>query len=435
MKKAIIGLMVLLFSVNAYAGLIDISTLSDDSQVSYAYFNTAMATIKNEFNGSIESINIADSTITVDDMAASSSPAQREGDHFNSYTKSGMLPATDATLTSDISAGVSYVKSDAGLMYRISTDATSKTYTASKDTWVYIDTDGAFQYEVVATDAEQPATPSNGLLLAKVVTDADNITSVTDARTLSISLGGNDDFVINGLKLLWDGATDRFSVDAGVVYVNTTRVAKTSAVGLNVGTAGNYINGASERATDTWIHVYADTDGNIKLDDNAPDYHDASGNTTGVKHYFKNGSDYWRYIGSVRLDAVGSGNIRGFWWQGTGNDITIMLDVPVSVTTTTSNGVWSSAVDCSDGIPPTSELGIFGMYARDDDAARGVWIRPNGTTWATGEENGIYAASATPNYIAGQRICATDSSQQIQNYNDVNDDGTGIDVEGYYFSR
>jgi hypothetical protein len=394
-----------------------------------------MATIKNEFNGSIESINIADSTITVDDMAASSSPAQREGDHFNSYTKSGMLPATDATLTSDISAGVSYVKSDAGLMYRISTDATSKTYTASKDTWVYIDTDGAFQYEVVATDAEQPATPSNGLLLAKVVTDADNITSVTDARTLSISLGGNDDFVINGLKLLWDGATDRFSVDAGVVYVNTTRVAKTSAVGLNVGTAGNYINGASERATDTWIHVYADTDGNIKLDDNAPDYHDASGNTTGVKHYFKNGSDYWRYIGSVRLDAVGSGNIRGFWWQGTGNDITIMLDVPVSVTTTTSNGVWSSAVDCSDGIPPTSELGIFGMYARDDDAARGVWIRPNGTTWATGEENGIYAASATPNYIAGQRICATDSSQQIQNYNDVNDDGTGIDVEGYYFSR
>ncbi|RKY29621.1 MAG: hypothetical protein DRP74_08520, partial [Candidatus Omnitrophota bacterium] len=65
---------------------------------------------------------------------------------------------------------------------RIVTSVTSHTYTASKDTWVYIDKNGAFQFVEVNNGASQPTTPTNSLLLAKVVTDSDNITSVEDKR-------------------------------------------------------------------------------------------------------------------------------------------------------------------------------------------------------------------------------------------------------------
>ena len=444
MKRFILGLILLLgFSLNAEAGLISIQTLSNDSQISYTYFNTAMNTIKNEFNGNIESANIKDGTIAIADMATAASPAQREGDHFNAYTKSGMLPATSTApdLFSDISAGVSYVKSDAGLLYRVATDATAKTYTATKDTWVYIDINGAFQYEVLTNGAAQPTTPANSLILAKVVTDGDNITSVTDYRTLAISLGGSDDFYIKGLGLLWDLATDRMSADTGVVYVGTTRIAKVARTGLNVGTASDYINGASERAVSTWIYVYVNDEGSIKLDNNAPDYHDTDGNTTGIKYYFKNGTDYWRIIAEVRLNATGSGNIGGFYESGDGRDV--MHNIPINITTTVSAAAWSAATSCATAMPSTSTMGIFGMHVAQTTgggADAGVWIRPNGSTWAasgggvaTGAENGIYIqAGDTPNQaIGGQRWCMTDTSQRIQYYNEDTTDEQDIDVEGY----
>lgn len=312
MKKLFALLLAIFVSGTAHAGLISVATLSNDSQVSYQTINTANNTIKNCINGNIESINIKDGTIVVTDMASSSSPAQREGDHFNAYTKSGMLPVTATGLTSDISAGTSYVKSDAGLMYRVVTAATSKTYTATKDTWVYIDTNGAFQYVEQAIGTAQPTTPSNSLLLAKVVTDGTDITTVTDHRVTSISLGEQDDKYIKGLNLLWT-ATDRLSVDSGVTYVGSSRVAKTTATGLNVGTAGDYVTGVSERGTSKWIYVYAKSDGSIKLDDTAPSYHDYSGTTVGTKYYLKDASDnYWRILGRIRLDATGSGDVLKF---------------------------------------------------------------------------------------------------------------------------
>lgn len=311
MKKLLLFVCFMLIIGRTEADLISISILSNDSQISYNYFNTAFNTVKNCLNGNIESVNLKDATITIDDMASSASPGQREGDHFNAYTKSGMLPADDVAgslLTSNISAGTSYVESDAGVLYRVVTSATSKTYTASKDTWVYIDINGAFGYTEQALGAAQPSTPSNSLLLAKVVTNGTEITSITDHRTLSISLGAADDFYIKGMNLNWV-STERLSIDTGVVYAGTTRIAKTSYTSLNVGTAGDYITGASERGTSKVLYVYANEAGNLKLDDNAPDYHDASGNTTGLKYYYKYGTNYYRKLGKLYLNATGSGNI------------------------------------------------------------------------------------------------------------------------------
>lgn len=431
MKRILLTFFILLsMTLNSHAGLISISTLSNDSQVSYTYLNTSFNTIKNVINGGLDSDNIEDGSIGIDDMATAASPAQREGDHFNAYTKTGMLPATDTDLTSDISAGVSYVKSDAGLLYRIATDATAKTYTASKDTWVYIDSNGAFQYEEVANGAAQPSTPSNSLILAKVVTDGDNITSVVDQRTLSISLGTSEDFYIKGLRLLWDLATDRLSVDTGVVYIGTTRIAKTSVTGLNIGTAGDYTDGASDRGTDKQIYVYCDTDGNIKMNENVPNRHDTSGTTTGILYYYYDGAEYWRHIGEFYLNSTGSGNIAGFYDL---DGKTVRLNSPVSITTTPSAALWSAALDCGDGIPATSVLGIFGLQSSQGSSGAGIWVRPNGSNWSTDNGNGIYvsAGGASAMTIGGERWCATDSSQQINYQNDTGDDGCAIDVEGY----
>lgn len=441
MKKLIFILIGLMICGTAHAGLIDITVLSSDSQVSYSYFNTAFNTIKNEINGALDDANIEDGTITIDDMATAASPAQREGDHFNAYTKSGHLPATDTDLSSDISAGVSYVKSDAGLMYRISTDATSKTYTASKNTWTYIDSNGAFQYVEVAVDAAQPTTPANSLLLAKVVTDADNITSVSDERTLSISLGVNDDFHISGMKLLYT-ATDRLSVDCGICYNGSTRLAKVDTTGLNVGTAGNYINGSSERGTNKDIYVYIDDSGSIKLDDDDPDYHDTSGTTTGTKHYFLNGSDYWRFLGQVHLDGTGSGNVIPFDMTGENNTVTVMYTTPPHITGTVPASATWTTLSCDNLVPPTSTLGIFGLAVGNGGGnSVSLFIRPKDTSWTLDTGSSIGGTSnssiAGPD-TASQRHCATDEDQEIEYYLDTSPAGSewvSINMEGYVYNR
>ncbi|MEN6583061.1 MAG: hypothetical protein ABFD54_11475 [Armatimonadota bacterium] len=61
---------------------------------------------------------------------------------------------------------------------------TKATFAASKDTYIYLSASG-FVYQPVANNAVEPAQPANTLKLAKVVTDAHLITSVSDMRTIN----------------------------------------------------------------------------------------------------------------------------------------------------------------------------------------------------------------------------------------------------------
>lgn len=178
MKKITVIILSLLLITKAYAGTITYTVLSGDQGLSYTHMNDSFETVYDEVNGGLDSDNIEDDSLDESTMADEINPRIRTDEIIGSYTDSGMLPATSTDLTSNISAGTSYVNG-----FRIVTAATSKTYTASKDTWVYIDQNGAFQYSEVATGAAQPTTPSNSLLLAQVVCDGDNITSVVDKRT------------------------------------------------------------------------------------------------------------------------------------------------------------------------------------------------------------------------------------------------------------
>ena len=179
MKKLVLllGTLVLLCGT-AQAGIISYDSIVSASDVKISWLNGMKDTIFGEFDGNIEGVNIKDGTLVAADFATSSSPITRTDEQIGDYTYTGHLPVTDATLTSDISAGTSYVNG-----YRCATAATSKTYTASKDTWVYIDQNSAFQYVETAVGAAQPTTPANSLLLAKVTTSGAAITVVTDLRT------------------------------------------------------------------------------------------------------------------------------------------------------------------------------------------------------------------------------------------------------------
>lgn len=98
---------------------------------------------------------------------------------FVSHVMSGLTIATSGTLSSNIAAGYAIVNGQ-----YLATLLTSKTFTASKDTYVFLKDDGSFSYSEVANGAAAPATVTNAdgsdaLLLALVISSAGAVTYVT----------------------------------------------------------------------------------------------------------------------------------------------------------------------------------------------------------------------------------------------------------------
>jgi hypothetical protein len=260
MKKFFLTIMGLLLSVNVYAGIISYNTLSGDAGVSYSHFNTSFSSAYNEINGNLEDVNLLADTLTERVFADSANPVVRDSELIGNMTYTGMLPPTSTTLVSITTAGTSYVNG-----YRVVTDATSKTYTASKDTYVYIDINGAFQYEEVANGAAAPTTPANSLLLAKVVTDSDNVTSVTDLRQLTpLNLRIYQD-VKSGCVISRDPTTATIAtIGRGEIELGTTSKVRrnTSQISVDISTSGTGGLDTGSAAANTFYYIFAlaDTD-------------------------------------------------------------------------------------------------------------------------------------------------------------------------------
>jgi hypothetical protein len=313
MKKLLLLFGILMMASPAWAGTLTLTTYLSGNDVTIANLESDNNAIETFAAGNIESENIKDGTIESQDMAESVSIVTRYDETFNDFTVSGMLPATSANLTSDISAGVSYVDG-----IRVSTSATSHTYTASKDTYVYIHSGGYFVYEEVANGAAAPSTPSNSLLLAKAVTNGAAIASVTDSRTLSVQITTTtSNFPAdyrNGCLVKVDSTTTTH-MEPGTLAIGTTlysNLADTAA--LSTATSGNWLEGSSPNLANQPFFVYAyNASGStlgIKYCSADPVYSDTDENTGGVLRYYKSGSDYYRALAWLSGDA--SGNIYSY---------------------------------------------------------------------------------------------------------------------------
>lgn len=100
--------------------------------------------------------------------------------HSNiSFIATGLVWSALTGLNAGMTLGKYY--SNNGNLLSI-TAISSRTFTASKDTYVSIAQNGAIAYSEVANNAAMPSLPSNSNWLAKVVTSGAAVTSVTDMR-------------------------------------------------------------------------------------------------------------------------------------------------------------------------------------------------------------------------------------------------------------
>lgn len=109
-------------------------------------------------------------------------------DAIASFVVTGLTTAATAGLAADTAVGIAY----AGGHRVQKTATTSKTYTASKDTYVDLSSTGAFTYTAVTNGAAAPAIAASSVRLAKVVTDGTTVTGVTDLRPVADLAFGPD---------------------------------------------------------------------------------------------------------------------------------------------------------------------------------------------------------------------------------------------------
>jgi hypothetical protein len=145
---------------------------------------------------------------------------------------SGCLPATSGTLTSTISAGVAYVQG-----VRVTPIATSKTYTNDRDTYVDLDSTGAYTYAVVINGAAEPAITAGCLRVAKVVTVGSTVTTVTPLAIAGtyVGVGSATNMRGTGNTVLGAGsATNYFGTDSVIIGNGIAVASATSAAVGNV---------------------------------------------------------------------------------------------------------------------------------------------------------------------------------------------------------
>lgn len=105
----------------------------------------------------------------------------------SSWMTTGFGFATSVTLTSPCGAGVvvrAGTRLELDAPYLAATSQDSHVFTASRDTYVFIDDERVLQFVVVGNGAGAPATPANTTRVQVVVTNGTSITSVTNSLNL-----------------------------------------------------------------------------------------------------------------------------------------------------------------------------------------------------------------------------------------------------------
>lgn len=191
--------------------IVNVTLPSDGTGADVGDYNPAILAILAVLNGHIASDNIEPGSLDWSVMSGTmtnvipSTAMQDSGsaEKFRAESKigfsaSGLVWSALTGLNATMTAGIQYTPD--GLRRSISA-VTSRAFTASKDTYVSISPAGAIAYTEVANNAAQPALGTDYRWLAKVVTSASDITSVTDMRQTAVIGSQNIDWAAS----IWYG--------------------------------------------------------------------------------------------------------------------------------------------------------------------------------------------------------------------------------------
>lgn len=188
---------------------------------------------------------------------AALSPADVPGvltyaDAFADAVVSGLTTPTSATLTSTTAAGVAYLGGT-----RATLGAVSKTYTASRDTYVDLTSSGTFTYTEVTVGAAAPALTAGSVRVAKVTTSASAVTTVTDLRAfpLRYQLTVTADGALQTTGTGQAGSVAGNARGQGAVDLQTTR---TGAAQVASGANSAILGGRNNTASGTSVVVMGD---------------------------------------------------------------------------------------------------------------------------------------------------------------------------------
>jgi len=245
------------------------------------------------------------------------------------------------------------------------------------------------------------------------------------------TVGGANDMITRGLELDYVGGGASVVASSGVVYIGSTVINSATSFTMTLANAENWASGSVVvYGAEDWCYVGVNANGKIRLlGKTPPNLSDSAGGISGTKYYIyisETTGSYWRVIGAFRENAA---VVTKPWYQR-GNYVA--WNTPISITAATSAAVWSGVTSCSAAMPAISNLGVFGVYVTHAGSACGVWIRPNGSTWSLVDSDGNSVFGYA--YVAGQRISATDNSQNIQYANHAGDTATTISLEGFYYN-
>lgn len=399
--KRILVTIGLLLTTNCYAGTITIAPFISGNDVTISALETQRQTLQNVINGSIEGggQNIRQGSITSYDLATAINPVTFRNEAFNDFTVTGMLAPTSGSLSSTTTAGVSYVNG-----VRVETSATAHTYTASKDTYVYINAGGFFDYEEVANGASAPSTPANCLLLFKAVTSGSAVTTVTDMRTLSIQITSNSSnfaqdyrnqaYVSRDSTVNFYIAPGQFSI--GSSYYTNTAVTSTK----SIVTGSNWIENGYPSGYAGLVFIYgynsSGTAFDFKFSSADVAYADESQNTAGIKRYYINSGTTYRALGWAYLSADTVQLFHTSDLKDTNTSNSVSLSTTTSVNTTSTNFINDGGAPMirfySSGRPV--EIIYSAQMANDNTASGQITIAIDGID-NTAATAGFISASAT----------------------------------------
>lgn len=158
---------------------------SPNNEITAEGINAGPNAIAAVVNGQLDDANIASlsgtkiiaGTVPVTALATAANPETRSTEYGFDFVASGLVWSGDSygsTRNASMSAGIVYI---AGKRLTVSA-VTARSFTASKDTYVDIDSTGTVQYTEVANNAASPALAANSIRIAIIITGASNIAAV-----------------------------------------------------------------------------------------------------------------------------------------------------------------------------------------------------------------------------------------------------------------